>query len=425
MKDKSKVNETVNHLFRQESGKMVSVLVKIFGFQNLELAEDVVQDALLKALEVWKYNGTPDNPGAWLYRTAKNKAIDIIRRNKYSELIDFTDPKRQLLTSEYSLAITMNEFWTDTHIQDDFLAMMFACCHPDLSPENQITFILKTLCGFSTKEVARSFLTSEDTISKRLYRTKEYFRTHKARLQIPEPEEMPPRINAVLGAIYLIFNEGYNSTHSDEPIRKDLIMQAMSLCQLLLENKKTRSPNANALMALMCFHAARVDGRISTEGELILLDKQDRGSWNQELIESGNSYLNEAASGVEISNYHLEAAIAYEHCIAFNYESTNWNSILNYYEVMLDKNFDPVVYLNRCLVVMEIYGPLEALQNVKKLEGDKKMKIYYLYHAILGTLHKRLGHTDQALTEFNLAIQLTRSESEKQLLREKIASFAN
>jgi len=195
---------------------MVAVLTKVFGAENLEMAEDVVQDTLLHAMQSWADKGIPDNPSAWLFRVAKNKAIDIIRRNKHSVQFDFSDDERLLLTSNYSLSATMDHFWQEAPVKDDMLRMMFACCHPGVSEENQVTIILKTLCGFSTAEIAKAFLTSEDTISKRLYRTKEFFRDNRIRLEIPSIADMQHRTEAVLNAIYLLFNEGYNSTHSED-----------------------------------------------------------------------------------------------------------------------------------------------------------------------------------------------------------------
>ncbi|MEP6597063.1 MAG: sigma-70 family RNA polymerase sigma factor, partial [Ginsengibacter sp.] len=223
------INKLTGNLFRHESGKMVSVLTRIFGTENLETAEDVVQQTFIDAISVWKLKGVPENPSAWLFRVAKNKAIDIIRRNKHSVQYDFSDNERVLLTSEYTLATTMENLWKEEFIKDDLLRMMFACCHPGISQENQITLILKTLCGFSTAEIAKTFLTSEDTVSKRLYRTKEFFRENKIKLIIPSVDELRSRTNAVLNSIYLLFNEGYNSTHGEQLIRNDLIEEAMML----------------------------------------------------------------------------------------------------------------------------------------------------------------------------------------------------
>ncbi|WP_378176844.1 RNA polymerase sigma factor [Aquimarina sp. SS2-1] len=425
MKSKDHIDHTLNHLFRQESGKMVAVLIKIFGIENMQMAEDVVQDALVSALETWKFRGVPDNPKAWLYRTARNKAIDIIRREKHSKTIDFSDPERKLLTSEYTLSNTIDNFWKEPYIQDEFLAMMYACCHPDISSENQITFILKSLCGFSTKEVAKAFITSEDTISKRLYRTKEYFRKRKIRPKIPLPNQMTDKTKVVLSTIYLLFNEGYNATHDDQLIRKDLIFQAMWLCHSLLDHKRTKLPEVYALMALMLFHTARVDSRINEKEELILLSNQDRSSWNEELISQGYHYLNQSAFGGSLSTYHLEAAIAYEHCIAKSYKTTNWKAILGYYDLLLKINWDPVVFLNRCLVILELYGPKEALRMMQRIKNHKSLKKYYLYYAILGEIHEHLVKPKDAVAYYKEAIGLTDSKIEKNLLLKKIEKILN
>ena len=398
---------------------MVSVLVKIFGTEHIELAEDVVQDALMKALETWKYRGMPDNPRAWLYRTAKNKAIDIIRRQKHSRSFDFADPTRQLLNSEYTLVSTMNTLWQNDHIQDDFLGMMYACCHPDISPDHQITLILKSLCGFSTKEVARAFLVPVDTISKRLYRTKEFFRNNKIRPEIPSSDEVASRSDSVLAAIYLMFNEGHQSTHHDAAIRTDLIGQAMHLCQSLLANERTRLPEVYALQALMCFHAARATSRLSIEGEIILLVDQDRKLWSPELIQQGIKYLNESSTGQTISQFHLEAAIAYEHCVAPTYQQTNWQQINLYYDQMLLQSFDPVVLLNKCIALWQLSGAEIALETLTKQHTDQ-LNSYYLYHAVLGDLLSQLGRPKQAVRAFRRARALTQSDLEKKLLDRKM-----
>lgn len=425
MDSQNHIDQAVNHLFRQESGKMVSVLIKMFGIENMEMAEDVVQDALISALENWKYKGLPNNPKAWLYRVAKNKAIDVLRRKRHSTTIDFSDPERKLLSSEYTLTNTVEDFWREEHMKDDFLAMMYACCHPGISQENQITFILKSLCGFSTKEVAKSFLTSEDTISKRLYRTKEYFRKNNIKPRIPNSKEIEGCTAAVVSALYLLFNEGYNSTHSDNLIRKDLIFQAMVLCKSLLADNRSQIPEANALMALMCFHASRVDSRITQEGGVILLPDQDRSRWNLELIDKGNEYLNKAAFGDRISNYHLEAAIAYHHCIAKSYETTNWKAIISYYDLLLKIQEDPIVGLNRVLAILELKGPKFALSEMNIIGNTKLLQNYYLYHAGLGEIYYRLEKYSKAVTSFQNAMKLTQSKTEQKFLKNKIANILN
>lgn len=404
---------------------MVSVLTKIFGVENLETAEDVVQQTFIDAMQVWKLKGVPDNPSAWLFRVAKNKAIDVIRRNKYSVQYDFSDNERVLLKSEYTLATKMENLWKEETIQDDMLRMMFACCHPEIAPENQITLILKTLCGFSTAEIAKAFLTSDDTISKRLYRTKEFFRQQKIKLEIPALNNLFIRTGAVLNSIYLLFNEGYKSTHSYDLIRKELIDEAMLLCKLLTENKKTQIPEAFALMALMCFHSSRTESRITAEGEIIILARQDRSKWNHNLIAEGNDYMDKAAFGDTISSYHLEAAIAFEHCIADKFETTNWKRILELYDWLCKLNPSEITEINRAVVILKFHGASAALTALNNLKHKSKADNYYLYQSLLGEIYALQNDKTKAKEHFEKAIKLTLSNKEKKLLHEKITTMFN
>jgi RNA polymerase sigma factor (sigma-70 family) len=419
------VNQLTDHLFRNEAKKMVAVLTKIFGTENLQTAEDVVQDTLLQAMQVWKFKGIPDNPSGWLFRVAKNKAIDIIRRNKHSLQYDFSDSEKILLTSEYTVNTAMENLWKEELIKDDLLRMMFACCHPDISEENQVTLILKTLCGFSTTEIAKAFLTSEETISKRLYRTKEFFREHKIKLAIPSVDETKNRTEAVLNSIYLLFNEGYNSTNSEELIRRDVMEEAMMLCKLLTENQHTQLPEVYALMALMCFHSSRSDSRLTTDGEIILLPMQDRKKWDAAMIDKGNEYLDRSAFGDIISSYHLQAAIAYEHCSAQNFKETNWRRILRNYEWLCEISDSPINELNKIVAVMEVSGAAIALKELENIQDKKKLESYYLYHSLLGEIHSRLHNVAKAKTCFESAITLTHSETERKMLKNKIIALLN
>ena len=419
------VNKLADHLFRNEAKKMVAVLTKIFGTENLQTAEDVVQETLLNAIQIWKFKGIPDNPSAWLFRVAKNKAIDIIRRNKHSQQYDFSDSERVLLTSEYTVNSVMENLWKEELIKDDLLRMMFACCHPGISVENQVTLILKTLCGFSTQEIAKAFLTSEETISKRLYRTKEFFREHKIKLVIPSVDEIKNRTDTVLNSIYLLFNEGYNSTSSEELIRKDVMEEAMMLCKLLTENEHTQLPEVYALMALMCFHSSRSESRLTTDGEIILLPMQDRKKWDAEMIEKGNEYMNKAAVGDGLSTYHLQAAIAYEHCTVKSFKETNWERILSYYEWLCKIADSPVNELNKIVAIMELHGPEKALNELNNIKDRKKLGSYYLYHSLLGEIYSRLHDLNKAKSNFESAIKLTRSETEKKMLTNKILALLN
>ncbi|HET7116364.1 MAG TPA: sigma-70 family RNA polymerase sigma factor [Hanamia sp.] len=425
MNNQPNLHQLTDRLFRHEAGKMVSVLAKIFGASNLETAEDVVQQTFMDAINVWKFKGVPDNPSAWLFRVAKNKAIDIIRRNKYSVQYDFSGDERILLTSEYSMEATMENLFNVETIKDDMLRMMFACSNPGISGESQITLILKTLCGFSTAEIAKTFLTSEDTISKRLYRTRDFFRKEKIKLEIPSSGDLKSRTDAVLRSIYLLFNEGYNSTHSEKLIREDLITEAMLLCKLLTENKQTQLPQVYALMALMCFHSARNKSRLTSAGEIILLTKQDRSKWDFNLIVEGNRYMNIAAFGNEISSYHIEAAIAFEHCTAESFGKTNWEQILKLYEWLCAISPSPIAELNKVVAIMEALGADKALQAMEEISNLEKIKSFYLYPSLLGEIHSRLHHPTEAKKYFEMAINLTKSENEKKLLQNKIAALLN
>ncbi len=420
MADKDYINRLTDHLFRHESGKMISVLTKIFGTQNLEMAEDVVQQTFFEAINIWKLKGIPDNPSAWLFRVAKNKAIDVIRKNKHSIQYDFQDDERILLTSGYTLATTMDNLFHEDLVKDDMLRMMFACCHPGISQENQIIIILKTLCGFSTAEIAKAFITSEDTISKRLYRTKEYLRREKIKFELPQANELKLRTHAVLNSIYLLFNEGYNSTHSENLIRKELILEAIMLCKLLSQNILFQFPEVYALIALMCFHSARSESRLTPEGEIILLSYQDRSKWDRNLIKEGNRYMNIAAFGNEVSSYHLEAAIAYEHCTAKSFETTNWNRILNLYEWLCNLSPSPVTQMNKAIAVMQVYGAQRALDSLESIRDRKKLESFYLYHSLLGEIYTRLDYSGKAEEQYEIAIDLTHSETEKKILRDKM-----
>jgi RNA polymerase sigma factor (sigma-70 family) len=414
------------HLFRHEAGRITSILTRIFGTENLQLAEDVVQDTLIQAMQTWKLTGPPENPAAWLFRAAKNKAIDVIRRQRHTLSFDFSDHEKILLNSEYTLAATMETLWQEESIEDDLLGMMFACCHPGLSGEHQIALILKTLCGFSSAEIAQAFLTSEDTVSKRLYRAKEFFRKEKIKPEIPADAELQGRLEPVLDSIYLLFNEGYRSTHDVNPVRTDLMGEALLLGKLLADNPHTRHPPVFALMALMCFHASRSNSRVTSGNELILLPDQNRALWDRRLIAQGNEYMDRAAAGDAVSAYHIEAAIAYEHCTAASFEATNWPRILAYYEWLCRIAPGPMADLNRIIVLMQVKGPAAALEALHALvsSGGNKWDTYPLYHATAGEIHARLGDAERARAAYQAALELTQSEAEKKVLMEKIGLIA-
>jgi len=409
-------------LFRQEAGRIVAILTRILGTQNLEIAEDAVQETLLQAMETWVTGGLPDNPPAWMYRVARNKAIDVLRRRRHSVAFDFSDGDRILLNSEYTLTTTLDTLWAESSVEDDMLGMMFACCHPGLGEESTMALILKTLCGFSTAEIAQAFLVPEDTVSKRLYRAKEFFRKEKIRPVLPADHELKQRLGAVLHSIYLLFNEGYFSTSHDHPIRKDLLAEAMGLGKLLVDNPHTTDPRACALMALMCFHASRSASRVTPEGDLVLLPRQDRSRWDARLIAEGCAYLDRSATGDAMTAYHLEAAIAYEHCRAPSFAATDWVRILNYYQWLCRIAPSPMAELNRVAVLLQAEGAAEALRELEGVSDQTDLRKLPLYHALLGEIHLGLGDGDRARMGFETAAGMTQSEAGRKVLREKAQS---
>jgi RNA polymerase sigma-70 factor (ECF subfamily) len=299
---------------------------------------------------------------------------------------------------------------------------MYACCQPQFARENQIILILKTLCGFSTREIAKAFLMTEGNVTKKLYRTKEFFRENKIRPQFPADSEIFERTEAVLRAIYLIYNEGYNATHSEQWIRKDLVDQSMYLCRLLVANEKTKLPEVYAAMALMCFHSSRMNSRIDENGDIILLAAQDRSKWNKCLIDEGNYYMNQAATGDRITSYHAEAAIAYEHCAAKSFQETNWRSILSYYDVLSTIQPGSIIALHRMAVIHKVYGATHTLNEIENSPFKEDWESNYIYYSLLGDIYAEIAPAE-AEYNYRKAIGLTCSHAEKRLLSKKIAAL--
>lgn len=382
------------------------------------MAEDVVQDTLVKALNTWKINGLPQNPSAWLFTAARNKSIDLLRQQKRKDA--FSKNMVPLLQSEYTLVPTVQDTINTHTIDDDQLRMMFVCCHPSLSSGAQVSLILKTLCGFNVAEIARAFVTNSDNIEKRLYRARQSFRDNAVSFELPPDEELQSRLDNVLMAVYLLFNEGYNSTQHEDLVRVDLMYEAMRLCELMCRSIKIKHYGAHALMALICFTASRNDARTDSDGNILLLKEQDRTKWNRALIEKGIHYLKESSDAESISKYHFEAVIAYEHAISPGYTSTNWKNILHYYNLLLQYSPSPVVELNRAIVIAELHGPAACIEAINSISQISSLKKYYLLPATLGEMHRRLGEYDTANSYFEEAISLTQSASEKKLLQQKI-----
>ena len=412
------VDQLVGHLFRQEAGKMAAVLTRLLGFGNLETAEDIVQDTLLKAVTVWKFKGIPENPSAWLYTVARRKAIDTLRQRKVREHIQ--EEISRSLNSEWTLSPTVSQLFMENEIEDSQLRMIFACCHPAIPYDSQIALTLKTLCGLSIHEIARNFLTSEETIIKRLYRAREKIRTEKIDLEVPVAEHLPARLEVVWHTLYLVFNEGYNSSHSHQLIRDDLCEEAMRLCLLLTLNPVTDTPGTNALLALMCLHASRVGSRLGTHGEIILLRDQDRNLWNKSLIEKGLEYLSKASEGNVVTEYHLEAAIGACHAVAEDFEKTDWKKIHSLYESLSKIRKDPVVEMNKAIALGYCLSPQAALSALLSIKGLEET---HLYHAALGDFYKEIKDFRNSRQAYDKAMSFTVSKQEKDLLEKKKTSL--
>ncbi|HYG18709.1 MAG TPA: sigma-70 family RNA polymerase sigma factor [Ohtaekwangia sp.] len=421
MPETPNIRPAIDNLFRHEAGKMVSLLTRIFGAHNLELAEDVVQDTLVKALEYWKIRGIPDNPSAWMLTVARNKVLDVLRRERHHK--EFARDTSVLLKSEYSAGATVDHLFRQHPIEDEQLRMMFVCCHPGIPGEGQVALILKTLCGFSVAEIARAFVTNQENITKRLFRAREYFRQHQVPFELPAVEALDDRLARVIEAIYFLFNEGYNATHHIHLIRDDMVEEALRLGNLLLGHEATRRPETFALLSLMCLQASRLYGRIDSDGNLLLLRDQDRSQWNAELIDKGRGFLNQASQGTQTSKYHFEAAIAFEHCIAKTYGDTNWKRILQLYDWLLQLQPNGVVQLNRLIAYAALHGIAAALPAMEKLKDDPALKHYYLLYATLGDWHAQRKDNATAADYLRQASMLAAAPAEKKFLEGRIATL--
>ncbi|TDW96922.1 RNA polymerase sigma factor [Dinghuibacter silviterrae] len=412
------VHQLVDHLFRREAGKMVSILTRIFGLHNVELVEDIVQDTHHQALCDWTCGPLPDNPGGWLMTVAKRKAINAIKRER--TVRSFAGDMDALLKSEWTAAYTMDNVFLETEVRDSQLRMIFTCCHPALSPEAQVALTLKTLCGFGVAEIASALLTSEANVNKRLYRAREKFRSGGIDFTVPSGQALFERLDAVLLVIYLLFNEGYHSSGSNLAIRKDLCLEAMRLGMLLMDKPSLKGyPQTPALMALMCFHTARFEAR--DEG-LVLLEEQDRSRWDQDLIVEGLRFLSESAGGSHVTEYHLEAAIAAEHCLAPRFCDTNWRKIYDYYIALLRIKPSPVIRLNLAVISSMTEGLQAAIAQLHALEADGSLSAYPLLYASLGEFYFQCGDNETALAYFERSITFTRVPATIEVLERKASA---
>jgi RNA polymerase sigma factor (sigma-70 family) len=397
---------------------MVAALTRIFGVHNLALAEDVAQDALCRALEVWKFRGVPENPSAWLIATAKNRALDVLRRERTART--FASELGRLLQTEWTLAPTVEELFRAEAIKDDQLRMMFSCCHPRLKEEAQVALMLHILCGFSASEIAGAFLSSEAAIEKRVSRAKKVLAGSKRLFDLTVADDFPARLSTVQRALYLLFNEGYHGASAHTPVRSELCGEAMRLAELLLDNPLAATPATHALLALMCLHAARLPGRMDASGRLTSLLDQDRSRWDAQLIAKGERQLTLAARGNEPSEYHFEAAIAWVHASAARAEDTNWEAVVSLYDKLIQIRPSPVVALNRAIAVAQRAGPERGLEELGAIVDRERLAAYPFYWAALGELELRCGRRVEAAGHFRAAAGLARNPAEQRFFEQRL-----
>jgi RNA polymerase sigma factor (sigma-70 family) len=414
------VNEPSDHLFRRESGRMIATLTRIFGVHNLALAEDVVQDAFCRALETWKFRGMPENPSAWLMATAKNRALDVLRRERTART--FAPELGRMLDSEWTLAPTIEEQFAVHAIRDDQLRMMFSCCHPRLPEEAQVALVLHILCGFTVDEIASAFVSSHAAIEKRITRAKKVLAASKKLFDVASPEEFAARLPAVRRAIYLLFNEGYHGASPGSAIRAELCHEAIRLSRVLLDHPVGGSPATYALAALMCLHAARLPARVDDSGNLRSLLDQDRSRWDRPLAAEGLRLLELAAEGPEASEYHIEAAIAAVHARARRAEDTDWKTIVSLYDALMAIRPSPIVALNRAIAVAQREGPERGLEEIDAIAEHERLASYPFYPAAIGELELRLGRREIARERFRSALALARNPDERRFLESRVSA---
>jgi len=390
------------HWFRRELGRLVSILSRRFGLHRMELCEDAAQTALLQATQAWSAK-LPDDPGAWLYRVAHNHVLDELRREKRDE--------RYLADVQVGYA--------QQEVHDDVLRLLFVCADPAIPPESQLVLALKTLCGFSIEEIALRLFQGKDAINKRLQRARERLREH-AEVQSIDAA----RVQSVLHMLYLLFNEGYSSAQPDRVIRRELCDEALRLALMLRADPAGARPETDALVALMCFHAARFEARVDGMGGLLLLEEQDRSLWDGELVQRGLVHLSQSARGEALTRYHAEAGIAAEHCLAPSYADTNWAEIVRLYEVLERIAPSPLNVLNRAIALAEWRGPEAGLASLEAFEAPSWLLGYYLWDAALGELHRRRGDRERALAHTKRALAAAPTNPEKALLERRLEKIS-
>ena len=409
-------NDLVDHLFRRHSAKIIATLTRVFGSRHLDLAEDVVQDALLKALQQWPFKGVPENPAGWLTLVAKNRALDLLRRDaslaSKAEQLELAMPR-----------LTFPSTPSDEEM-DDQLALILMCCHPALPIENQIALTLKSACGFSTAEIARAFLTPQTTIAQRLVRAKRQIRDHDIVIDPPSADDLPARIDSVLRVIYLLFNEGYAATSGDDLVRTDLCEEALRLGTLVIDQSPLQLPAAHALLALMMLQAARLPARTLEDGTLAVLAEQNRKLWDRKLISVGMRHFGASAAGDTITTYHLQAEIAAVHATAASDAETDWPKLVELYNDLYKLEPTPVVLLNRAIAIASCDGPHAGLNALEQIDAHHALRNYHLLPAVAAEFWKQAGDTQRAAEAYERALECPCSAPERAFLQAQLQRLA-
>jgi predicted RNA polymerase sigma factor len=418
------VNQLVDHLFRQEFGRMVSRLTRLLGPARLAMAEDAVQFAMLQALQLWAYQGVPEYPQAWLAKVAYHRTLDILKSERK---LRFYDDEREVRLrnqiEELHDKETPETLQFSQEVADEQLALIFMCCHPALPHSASVAITLKMVCGFGVEEIARAFLSTEAAIAQRLVRAKRMIRDEALRCEVPDPRQLDERLGAVLEVLYLLFTEGYAATAGDSLIKHDLCAEAIRLGTLLAENSTTSTPECHALLALMLFQAARLPARTDALGDLLLLEEQDRSLWDKTKIHLGLLHLQEAARGDHLSAYHLQAEIAAMHSTTAHAAGTDWENILSLYDLLWRKLPTPVVLINRAVAIAQVRGPAAGLEALKAIPVDNQVERYPFLDAAEGEFHRRLGNFAEAEISFRKAQEFARTEPQQRFLSRKIEAL--
>jgi RNA polymerase sigma-70 factor (ECF subfamily) len=405
----------LDHLFRHSAGQMVATLTRIFGPEHLGMAEEVVQEALIAAMQQWSIAGPPENPQAWLFQVARNRALDQLRRDAN---LRAKEPDVVAAFRERGVA---DEPAFAHELRDDQLRMMLMCAHPSIPAESRVALILKTVGGFSVDEIARAFLTKKETVAQRIVRAKRLIRDEHIPLEVPSRTELPQRLDTLLDVLYLMFNEGYSAHTGEELVRHDLCAEAIRLGRALAEHPATSLPPAHALLALMLMQAARLPARIDAAGELATLAEQDRHAWDRRMLADGLRMFGRAASGDRLTAFHLEAAIAAVHAAAPSFEETDWRAIVEHYDTLLELKPTPVVALNRAVALAMCDGPAAGIAAIESISGHPALRDYLPLFATLGELWLREGHSAQAAKYFSRALELPGTLPEKRFLLRKLS----